>query len=116
VKYRITEVGGWFIVGLSGKAENNEPLKVKYLFRRWLTSKAVRLIMNFKEIEEPGVWEFGLLTSFKKEIDQRGGVLRVCELKTPSSKFGDDRFLENFEIFPDLESAMEGRSNDENGE
>lgn len=109
MEYRITDVGGWVVVSLSGKAENNEPLKVKYLFRRWLVSKGLRVIVNLKEIEDPGVWEPGLLTSFKKEIDQRGGILRVCNLTASLNKFGDDRFLDHFEMFPDLESAMAGK-------
>jgi hypothetical protein len=40
VNYRITELNGWFIVTPTGKAENNEPLRVKYLFKRWLSEKA----------------------------------------------------------------------------
>ena len=34
VQYRLTEVAGWVVVTPSGKAENNEPLRVRYLFRR----------------------------------------------------------------------------------
>ncbi|MGH7831322.1 MAG: STAS domain-containing protein [Candidatus Binatia bacterium] len=110
MKYRITELSGWFIVSLAGKAENNEPLRVKHLFKRWLTEKGTRVIVNLKEIEEFGVWEMGLLTSFKKEMDQRGGTLRLCYLD-PALKgyFQNDRFAEQFEIYPDLESAMEGK-------
>jgi anti-anti-sigma factor len=106
----MTEVTGWFIVSPSGKAENNEPLKVKYLFKRWLTEKGMRVIVNLKEIKEFGVWEMGLLTSFKKEMDQRGGTLRLCHLN-PSLKgyFQNDRFAEHFAIYTDLESAMEGK-------
>ena len=55
MNYRITEAGGWFVVTLSGKAANNEPLKVKYLFKRWLTAKGMRVIINLKGIEEIGV-------------------------------------------------------------
>jgi anti-anti-sigma factor len=106
----MTEVCGWFIVSVAGKAKNNEPLKVKYLFKQWLSEKGTRVIVNLKEIEEFGVWEMGLLTSFKKEMDQRGGTLRVCHLD-PALKgyFQNDRFAEQFEIYPDLESAMEGK-------
>lgn len=74
MNYRITEVNGWVIVRLSGKAANNEPLKVKHLFKRWLAEKGVRVIVNLKEIEDFGVWEMGLLTSFKKEMDQQAGT------------------------------------------
>ncbi len=64
--------------------------------------------MDLKGIEEFGVWETGLLTSFKKEVDQRGGVLRVCNLDVSlNGHFHNDRFTELFEIYPDLESAME---------
>jgi hypothetical protein len=72
VNYRITEVSGWIIVSLSGKAANNEPLKVKHLFKRWLAEQGMRVIVNLKEIEEFGVWEMGLLTSFKKRDGSAG--------------------------------------------
>ncbi len=42
VNYRVTELHGWFIVTPTGKAENNEPLRVKYLFKRWFSEKAPR--------------------------------------------------------------------------
>ena len=34
VNYRITEIAGWVIVTPSGKAANNEPLRLRYVFRR----------------------------------------------------------------------------------
>ena len=80
VNYRITEVNDWVIVHPSGKAQNNEPFRVKYLFHRWLTQKGIRVIVNLKEISQFGVWEMGLLTSFKKEVGQRAGILRLCNL------------------------------------
>jgi len=95
------------IVALSGKAENNEPLKVKYLFNRWLTGMGTRVIVDLRDIEEFGVWEMGLLTSLKKEMDQRGGTLRLCNLD-PARKgyFQRDRFAEQFDFYSDLEAAM----------
>jgi len=110
VNYRISEVSGWIIVSPSGKAQNNEPLRVKYLFKRWLTQEGLRVIVNLKELAQFGVWEMGLITSFKKEVDQRAGILRLCHLN-PALKgyFQNDRFAEQFEIYPDLESAMEGQ-------
>jgi anti-anti-sigma factor len=111
VKYRVTETGGWVIVHVSGKAENNEPLRVKHLFNRWLTEKGVQVIVDLKEIEEFGVWEMGLLTSLKKEMDQRGGLLRLCHLNPKiEGYFQNDRFAEQFEIHPDLEHAMGGKT------
>jgi anti-anti-sigma regulatory factor len=97
------------IVGVSGRAENNEPLKVKHLFNRWLTELGMRVIVNLKDIEEFGVWEMGLLTSFKKEVDQRGGTLRLCHLD-PGRKgyFQTDRFAEQFEFYSNMEAAMAG--------
>ena len=113
MNYRIMEVNGWVVVNPSGKAENNEPLRVKYLFNKWLTQNGVRVIVNLKGLSQFGVWEMGLLTSFKKEVCQRAGALRLCHLN-PALKgyFQNDRFAEQFEIYPDLESAMagEGRS------
>ena len=107
VNYRITELNGWVIVSPSGKAENNEPLRVKHLVKRWLSERGVRVIVNLKGLEELGVWEMGLLTSFKKEIDQRAGKLRLCHLdRQLSGYFQEDRFTEQFEIFADLEQAM----------
>ena len=107
VRYRISEVAGWVIVTPSGKAENNEPLRVRHMFRRWLTRHGIRVIVNLKQLEQFGVWEVGVLTSFKREVDQRVGVLRLCHLN-PQLKgyFHDDRFAEQFEIYDDLEGAM----------
>src|SRR3989304_5919721 len=67
------EVNGGVVVNPSGKAENNEPLRVKYLFNKWLTQNGVRVIVNLKGFSQFGVWEMGLLTSFKKEVSQRAG-------------------------------------------
>jgi anti-anti-sigma regulatory factor len=108
VNYRITEVNGWVIVTPTGKAENNEPLRVKYLFKRWLSEKGARVIVNLAGLEQLGVGEMGLLTSFKREIDQRSGIIRLCHLdRTLAGYFHDDRFAEQFEIFADLEEAMQ---------
>ena len=108
VNYRIAEVNGWVIVTPTGKAENNEPLRVKYLFKRWLNEKGARVIVNLKGLESLGVWEMGLLTSLKREIDQRAGMIRLCHLDpTLAGYFHDDRFAEQFAIFADLEQAMQ---------
>lgn len=115
MKYRITEVNDWVIVYPSGKAENNEPLRVRYLFKKWLTQHGLRVIVNLKDLRQFGVWEVGLLTSFKREVDQRGGMLRLCNLNASlNGYFQNDRFAERFEVYRDLESAMEGERN-ENG-
>ena len=115
MNYRITELSGWIIVYPSGKAENNEPLRVRYLFKKWLTEEGVKVIVDLKELAGLGVWEMGLLTSFKKEVDQRAGKLRLCHLN-PALKgyFHNDRFNECFEIYADLEAAMEGVRSDAN--
>jgi anti-anti-sigma factor len=109
VNYRITEIAGWVVVTPSGKAENNEPLRVRYLFRRWLARQGVRVIVNLKQLEQFGIWEVGVLTSFKRQVDQRVGVLRLCNLDTSlQGYFNHDRFSECFDIYNDLEAAMEG--------
>ena len=109
VNYRITEVAGWVVVTPSGKAENNEPLRVRHLFRRWLTRQGIRVIVNLKQLEQFGVWEAGVLISFKRQVDQRLGILRLCHLD-PSLQgyFCHDRFPECFDVYSDLEAAMEG--------
>jgi len=110
VNYRIAEVNEWVVVHPSGKAQNNEPLRVKYLFNRWLTQKGIRVIVNLKELSRLGVWEMGLLTSFKKEVDQRAGILRLCNLSPClEGYFQNDCFAEQFEIYRDLENAMESK-------
>jgi len=109
LKYRITEVAGWVIVNPSGKAENNEPLRVRHLFRRWLAQSGIRVIVNLKQLEQFGVWEVGLLTSFKREVDQRAGVLRLCCLNPElRGYFQNDRFAERFNVYEDIESALAG--------
>ena len=112
MNYRIIEVSGWVIITPTGKAENNEPLRVKYLFKRWLSEKNVRVIVNLKGLQQLGVWEMGLLTSLKREIDQRAGIIRLCHLDPAlAGYFHDDRFAEQFEIFADLEGAMKAGRN-----
>ena len=107
MKYRVSDVAGWVIIKPSGKAENNEPLRVRYLFRRWLSRENVRVIVDLKGLRQLGVWEVGLLTSFKREVDQRAGVLRVCRLdRNLRGYFQNDRFASQFDIYDDLESAM----------
>jgi hypothetical protein len=107
VKYRVSEAAGWVVVTPSGKAENNEPLRVRYLFRRWLTRQGVCVIVNLKLLEQFGVWEVGVLTSFKREVDQRAGRLRLCHVNAElEGYFHDDRFAERFEIYEDLEAAL----------
>jgi anti-anti-sigma regulatory factor len=109
LKYRVSEVVGWFIIGPSGIAENNEPLRVRYLFRPWLAREGVKVIVDLKELSQFGVWEVGLLTSFKREVDQRAGTMRVCRLNPKlSGYFQNDRFADQFDIYADLESAMAG--------
>jgi anti-anti-sigma factor len=115
MNYRITEIIGWIIVHPSGKAENNEPLRVRHLFKKWLTEEGIQVVVNLKELAALGVWEMGLLTSFKKEVDQRAGKLRLCNLSAAlQGYFHNDRFSECFEIYSDLEAAMEGENIDAN--
>ena len=104
---------GWVVVNPSGKAENNEPLRVRYLLRPWLAKRGVRVIVNLKHLEAFGVWEVGVLTSLKKEVDQRAGALRLCHLNHElAGYFQNDRFAEQFDIYTDLASAIEAsRSN-----
>jgi anti-anti-sigma regulatory factor len=113
LKYRISEITGWFIISPSGVAENNEPLRVRYLFHRWLARDGAKVIVDLKEIKQFGVWEVGLLTSIKREVDQRAGVLRVCRLSPNlSGYFQNDRFAGEFDIFTDIESAMAGKESE----
>ena len=70
------------------------------------------MIVNLKGLEQLGVWEMGLLTSFKREIDQHAGIIRLCHLKPAlAGYFHDYRFAEQFEIFSDLEGAMQSERN-----
>ena len=112
MNYRITEVNDWVIVHPSGKAQNNEPLRVKYLFHRWLTQNGIRVIVSLKELSQLGAWEMRLLRAFKEEVTQRAGIFRVCNL-SPSlgTTFQDDRLEGDFVVYKDLEHAMEGEGN-----
>jgi anti-anti-sigma factor len=109
VNYRITEAGSWVVVYPSGKAQNNEPLRVRHLFRSWLTQAKARIIVDLAQLEAFGVWEVGLLISFKREVDQRAGMLRLCKLNPAlEGYFHNDRFTEQFDLYDNLESAMTG--------
>lgn len=108
VNYRISAVNDWVIVHPSGKAQNNEPLRVKYLFHRWLTLQGIRIIVNLKELSQLGIWEVRLLASFKEEVEQRSGILRLCNFSMSlQSYFRNDCFPEQFQIYRDMEHAME---------
>jgi anti-anti-sigma factor len=115
VNYRITEVNDWVIVHPSGKAQNNEPLRVKYLFHRWLTQNGIRVIVSLKDLSQLGAWEMRLLRAFKEEVTERTGILRLCNL-SPSvgPSFKNDYLGEEFEVYQDLERAMEGEGNPPN--
>ena len=109
MNYRITEAGGWVVVYPSGKAENNEPLRVRHLFRSWLTQNKSHVIVDLAQLEAFGVWEVGLLISFQREVDQRSGVLRLCQLNPAlEGYFRNDRFTQQFDLYDNLESAMTG--------
>ena len=41
-------------------------LRVRYLFKKWLTEDGINVIVNLKGLSGLGVWEMGLLTSFKR--------------------------------------------------
>jgi hypothetical protein len=112
VNYRITALNEWVIVYPSGKAQNNEPLRVKYLFHRWLTQNGIRVIVNLKDVAQLGEWERGLLNAFKEEVERRAGVLRLCHLRSSlQGCLHRDRFPQQFEIYQDLEHALEGEPN-----
>lgn len=106
MKYRVSEVADWVIITGSGNAQNNEPLRVTYLFRRWLSQTEYASSFDLKDLAQFGVGEVGLLASFKREVNQRSGVLRVCNLD-PNLKgyVQNNRFPSQFEIYADLESA-----------
>ena len=108
VNYRITELNEWVIVYPSGKAQNNEPLRVKYLFHRWLSHAGIRVIVNLKQVSQLGVWELELLSSFKEEVEERGGTLRICSLKSVRQGcLKSDCLTKQFDIYRDLEHALE---------
>ena len=110
LKYQIAESNGWLVMTPSGKAENNEPLHVRHLVRRWIAQQRVRVIVNLEALQSFGVWEVGVLTSIKKEVDQRAGEMRVCRLNPElDGYFRNDRFAEQFDVYPDVESAIAGK-------
>jgi anti-anti-sigma regulatory factor len=112
LNYRVSELVGWFIICPCGAAENNEPLRVRYMFRRWLSGDGVKVVVDLQELTQLGVWEVGLLTSFKREVDQRGGILRLCRLdQNLRGYFYKDRFAGQFDIYEDLESALADKRN-----
>lgn len=78
--------------------------------RRKQRAAPVKVIVDLKEINQFGVWEVGLLTSFKREVDQRAGVLRLCRLNpSRSGYFQNDRFAGQFDIYGDIERAARFR-------
>ncbi|MGE5219338.1 MAG: STAS domain-containing protein [Chloroflexota bacterium] len=111
LNYRVSELAGWFVISPSGQAENNEPLRVRYMFRRRLSRHGVKVVVDLHDLTQLGVWEMGLLTSFKREVDQRGGMLRLCHLdENLQGYFHKDRFADQFDVYDDLESALAGKA------
>jgi anti-anti-sigma factor len=108
VNYRITQINSWIVVNPSGKAQDNEPLRVEHLFHKWLTMEKIRVIINLKELARFGVCEIGLLAAFRREVHRRNGVLRLCNLNPKlNGYFRQEGFLELFELYVDLEGAMQ---------
>ncbi len=107
MNYRITQINSWIVVHPSGRAQDNEPLRVKYLFNKWLTMEGIRIIINLRELARFSVCEVGLLGSFQSEVHRRNGVLRLCNLNPKlGGSFHNERFPEQFELYADLEGAM----------
>jgi anti-anti-sigma factor len=111
MNYRIRQIDNWIVVNTSGKAQNNEPLRVEHLFHQWLTMEGIRVIVNLQELARFDVCEVELLASFRREVRRRNGVLRLCSLNPKlDGYFRQERFLEQFELYVDLAGALqEGR-------
>jgi anti-anti-sigma regulatory factor len=68
----------------------------------------IRVIINLKELARFGVCEIGLLAAFRREVHRRNGVLRLCNLNPKlNGYFRQEGFLELFELYVDLEGAMQ---------
>jgi hypothetical protein len=107
VNYHITENSGWIIVNACGKAHDNEPRRITHLFNCWLSIEGIRVIIDLKQIARFGIRELGLLASFKSEVDQRHGTLRLCSLNRKlHGSLACDREAANFALYPDLKAAM----------
>lgn len=106
--YHFTHQNGWVILSIRGKARNNEPLQAKRHILPWLEEPGVRLIVNLEGLEALGVLEMGLLNSLRKEVDLRGGTLRLCRLNPAlQGYFQQDRFTRTtFHIYTNVDSAM----------
>jgi anaerobic selenocysteine-containing dehydrogenase len=76
VNYRITEADGWVIVNPNGRAENNEPLRVRHLLRRWLSRDQPRVIINLCMLEQFGVQD----ADFVEITSRRGKVIAQCRV------------------------------------
>ena len=69
----------------------------------------MKVIVDLKEINQFGVWEVGLLTSFKREVDQRAGLRRICRLN-PNLRgyFQNDRFAGQFGFYAEVSGGQSG--------
>lgn len=112
MKYVITDLDGWIVIDISGKPENNEPLVVRHLFKRLFDiSGGTRVLVNLNGTEQLGVWEAGVLASLKKNVELRGGILRLCNVKgVPTVWFQESRFMDRFDVYSDLKDAVTERT------
>lgn len=112
MKYLVTDLDDWIIIHISGKPENNEPLLVRHLMKHLFDrSRGTRVVVNLRGAEQLGVWEAGVLASLKKNVELRGGILRVCNVEgVPTVWFQESRFMGRFEVYPDLKGAVTERT------
>jgi len=107
VKYQIVKEDEFLFIKVSGKTRKNEMLLSKSLLKPYLNDKGVKVIIDFKELEEfEPITLLGVLNTLKKEIDLLRGDLMICSLKPEMKNYlRENRLEQTFCIFEDAEKA-----------
>jgi anti-anti-sigma factor len=98
------------VIKISGHTRNNEALMVKRLLFPHLQTKGVRVIVDLGGLThfEPASL-LSVLNSIRKEVNLRGGELRLCSLKPDTRDYFTQNRLDRVFLCVEEEGKTENR-------
>lgn len=98
----------FLIIKLSGTPWINERLLIRKFLLDRLPSTPQRVIIDMKNVSEGHeIFILGILNLIKKEIQIRGGELKLCSLSSKFYRqFKENRWDKIFDIFPSIDEAQ----------
>jgi anti-anti-sigma factor len=92
LKYTISQGKDYLVIKVSGGSRNNEALVAKKALSPHLQAKGVRVLIDLGGLGQFDLASLlGVLSSIRKEVNLRGGELRLCSLDPDARKY----FAEN---------------------